>query len=425
MMARRAILHIGTAKTGTSTLQAFLAKNRAALAARGVLYPRFAGAVNHTGLCVYAARDAMRDDLRRQSGVASPDDLARFRQKLELDAAAELSSQDARVVLLSNEHLSHRLESESEIRRLRDFLARHFDDVRVTLYLRRQDRLAVSLHATHLRMGATGTEILPAEAREGLLFDYARALDLWQSVFGADAITPVIYERESLEGGSVTSDFTARWALGDGFAPVEDVNTQLGAGALEFLRRMNTALPPRQGGVPDPVRQGIAAVLSRRFPGSGLRPARSEAETFAAQFAAGNERIRARWFPERATLFSADFSDYPETADPRDLGADEAVEMTAALWRAAKEREKALAHDLALREGEIAELTGDHAAAMHHYRRAADIAPGRGPARERLAALEGDASADASRHPGNRAAPGRWRSLATLRRVLRLTGRRR
>ena len=38
-MGRRAILQIGTEKTGTTTLQHFLAANRGPLARRGFLYP--------------------------------------------------------------------------------------------------------------------------------------------------------------------------------------------------------------------------------------------------------------------------------------------------------------------------------------------------------------------------------------------------
>ena len=40
---RRCIIHIGTEKTGTSSIQHFLSMNRAALAEQGVLYTDFTG----------------------------------------------------------------------------------------------------------------------------------------------------------------------------------------------------------------------------------------------------------------------------------------------------------------------------------------------------------------------------------------------
>ena len=68
-MARSAILLIGTEKTGTTTLQHFLAANRPALAERGFLYPSFCGAINHTGLAAYALAPAKTDPLRAPYGA--------------------------------------------------------------------------------------------------------------------------------------------------------------------------------------------------------------------------------------------------------------------------------------------------------------------------------------------------------------------
>ena len=54
-MIDECILHIGTEKTGTTSIQKFLATNRTLLKANGVLYPLSPGKVNHIGLEAYAA----------------------------------------------------------------------------------------------------------------------------------------------------------------------------------------------------------------------------------------------------------------------------------------------------------------------------------------------------------------------------------
>jgi hypothetical protein len=51
------ILHIGLKKTGTTSIQRCLTKNRRQTARRGVLYPRCLGHVNHDKA---AFRDARR-----------------------------------------------------------------------------------------------------------------------------------------------------------------------------------------------------------------------------------------------------------------------------------------------------------------------------------------------------------------------------
>jgi len=66
----------------------------------------------------------------------------------------------------------------------------------------------------------------------------------------------------------------------------------------------------------------FAEVVSEFFPGRGWRPTQAEARAYMARFAATNERARSRFFPDRATLFSTDFSDLPERpvlAAPQDV----------------------------------------------------------------------------------------------------------
>ena len=50
-------LHIGVEKTGTTSIQSFLAANRTALRAEGRLYPIVPGAVGHLGLVAFALDD--------------------------------------------------------------------------------------------------------------------------------------------------------------------------------------------------------------------------------------------------------------------------------------------------------------------------------------------------------------------------------
>lgn len=61
MGARRVYLHIGQGKTGTSTIQQFLVRNRRELASHGYLYPEISGPARHLELSLYARPD-FRDD---------------------------------------------------------------------------------------------------------------------------------------------------------------------------------------------------------------------------------------------------------------------------------------------------------------------------------------------------------------------------
>ena len=55
------ILHIGTAKTGTTTLQHWFASNRESLQVQGIYYPNSLGKVNHRKLSLFAINRVTSD----------------------------------------------------------------------------------------------------------------------------------------------------------------------------------------------------------------------------------------------------------------------------------------------------------------------------------------------------------------------------
>ncbi len=344
----RAILHIGIEKTGTQTLQSFLAANRAALAARGFRHAGFGRrGNNHTGLAAYAQDDAVRDDLRIAHGVRSAGDLDAFRKRLEAEAAREIAEHPEAVFLFSNEHLASRLDTASSVARLAELLGRLFERVEVAVYLRRQEDVGTSLYSTLVKFGAHRERILPDPDHVPTRWHYDRLLALWAGAFGREALHPAVYDRASLAGGDITADFAARWGLGEGLAPVADENEGLMPHAAEVLHRLNAAYPAYHGLRPNPMRGELGAWIGRLFPGRGLRPSRAEAAAFQARFDASNEAARAAWFPDRATLFEPDLSRYPETADPRAYRFEDAVDVFRQVWRLARERERALEARLA------------------------------------------------------------------------------
>ncbi|MGH6876239.1 MAG: hypothetical protein ACREHV_02550, partial [Rhizomicrobium sp.] len=63
-MLSRCWLHIGTGKTGTTSIQHHLARNRRALLAQGYLYAMAPGSGNHHALSAFALEDEKIDAAR-------------------------------------------------------------------------------------------------------------------------------------------------------------------------------------------------------------------------------------------------------------------------------------------------------------------------------------------------------------------------
>lgn len=329
----RAILHIGMEKTGTTTLQATLYDNRGRLEQAGFVYSGAAGGTNHMLLANYALGDEDFGGLRLRAGIADADDLAHFRSRLESGLAAEIAEHPDKTFLFSNEHCQSQLAREDDIRRLRDLLARFFDPIEVMLYLRRQDRVAVSRYSTRLKAGYVPDGILSAASGPSGFYDYLSLVERWAAVFPADRLHIGIHGPGEPAGASIVEDFRRRFGLPALAEDQERKNVELDALYQEFLGLMNAKLggeetPPARFG-----RERLQRIVADIGAGSGKRPSRAQAEQFYAQFREGNEELRRRYLSERESLFDEDFSAYPEQADDAVLDLDKALDISADLWQ--------------------------------------------------------------------------------------------
>src|ERR1051325_5410046 len=153
-MLERLCLHIGVAKTGTKTLQLAMALNGDLLRQHGFVYPALPGH-HHIGLALYAANESTSARLRARIGLADGDRMAEFVGEFPSRLAAAVTSADIHTAILSNEHCSSELSTVEAISRLHALLSPLAREIRVIVYLRRQDDLAISLYSASVQAGPT------------------------------------------------------------------------------------------------------------------------------------------------------------------------------------------------------------------------------------------------------------------------------
>jgi hypothetical protein len=233
-------LHIGTEKTGTTSVQKFMELNRDLLNRYSVIYPRAPGTANHLALAGMA-QNRHDGELQSKLNISSGEDLLAFRMKLAEQLAAELSANKYAKAVMSNEHCSSRLKTDEEVSFLRDFLSRFFDQIYVIVYLRRQDEFLLSTYSTQIKCGRTKRLRLPGEGVIRDRYDYWHLLSRWARVFGNDRLICRRYERSSLVNGSIIDDFltAAGLDLSLDYERPAALNESLDADCLEFLRLMN------------------------------------------------------------------------------------------------------------------------------------------------------------------------------------------
>src|ERR1700722_4174212 len=104
-------LHIGTEKTGSTSIRNYLALNRAALLSQGYLYPRTPGATSHYALTAFALDDARIEGTRRTLGIGAHESGSRCRAEVVDALEKESALSGANAVIFSNELLSSLLRS--------------------------------------------------------------------------------------------------------------------------------------------------------------------------------------------------------------------------------------------------------------------------------------------------------------------------
>ena len=320
------IIHMGAAKTGSTTLQEFFHLNRARLRAAGVLYPASPGARQH-GLLAECCIDPAREP--DPAAAARRNDA--FRKAFAAEVGRDAAAMDH--LLVSSELLHARLWNLAEIERLKALLAPWCSSWRIVFYMRRQDRYAASLHSTYLRRGGQSDALL--EVLNPHHLDYGGILGMWSAVFGAGAMVPRVFERGALLDGDIVADFVAASGLPLALDRCErpaDRNAALSADAQWFLREFNRRRPPAVDAASDAearLRRHVADFVATAVCGPPARPDRESARAFYAGYREANAVVARRWFGREA-LFDESFADYPEATTG---AAPDAMDIAAPLLR--------------------------------------------------------------------------------------------
>jgi hypothetical protein len=325
-------LHIGTQKTGTTTLHAVGRDNRASLAARGILYPAAPGPLNHVGLTLYATGSIGNRELMRDAELRTPDDLAAYQAALPGRLRAEIAASGCATVWLSNEHLSSRVRRPDQVARLADMLHELAPDVRVVAYLRHQPEYYLSTYSMMLKAGGS-RETPPPESEREFYYNYEKMLSLWADAFGDPAIVVRVFERAAMVNGDVVDDFLALMGIerGDDVVVTASLNPSLDARALQFLRLFRQHVPRYVDGAANPDHGDVAKALEAISTGPKFRVPAATMQRIAAMFAASNARVARRFLGrENGRLFAE--TTYRDDGEIPELDVAQAVEIAAQLW---------------------------------------------------------------------------------------------
>ncbi|MEM7070015.1 MAG: hypothetical protein AAF478_14150, partial [Pseudomonadota bacterium] len=336
-MTRTLILHLGTDKTGSTSLQRILHLNRKKLRNQGILVPESFGKFNHDKLVSALLDDDVFDNVKLKILARNNWTIDQLRRHIRNSFENDLKNHPATDKIIFTSELIHsRMFRNSSINSIAEYFSGIVDEVKVIVFLRRQDRLAVSRFSTILKGGYTEYDNTFADlgARSYVntpidklpndflhYYDYEHLLQRFVRQFGRESICPIIYREDSY---NIAEEFLRAAEIPIGAIKKRDteiaVNRSLSARAQYLICQVNKIVDIRdETNNPNRDFRKLYARISNENPGKKRIYARAEAKNFYDKFRKSNEWVRANFFPDASSLFDDDFSCYPEKIDQNDL----------------------------------------------------------------------------------------------------------
>lgn len=310
----RFILHIGTEKTGTSTLQHLLHQHQQALQKQGVYYYASANRVEARTLAAAAIGDHAPDDHLKNAGINTPEQRQIFRTQVAEHFNKSMESLPASVhtVIISSEHFHSRLNKPEQLQWLQALLSPWCKELQVIVYLRRQVDLAASYYSTELKNG--GIRTLEQAARQGCkpsnhYFNYQSLLSLWGNVFKGANITPRVFDQRALQQKDIITDFFHTTKLEENHSIIKRVskrryNESLTPFGQKLLLALNIAIKNKTTRASLNELAELRILLNQQFSGPGEYLSYPIALELQSAFSASNAQVCEKWFPEKDELFS-------------------------------------------------------------------------------------------------------------------------
>ena len=277
-MVQQVWLHIGTPKSGTSSLQKYLVDQNDALKAQGLAYisPPGKSSANDLAIAINRDRPALAE--------------------LAATMNAEIESRPESIGLISSE-MFYGIDPDKLMGLLPALRTRPLN---VLVYLRRQDRYIEAMFLQKTKNGRfRGTIEDYIKKFDGSGSDYQKMLEPWENAAGA-TLVPRVLERDRLVQGNVVSDALAQMGLNaDAVETADEVNVSPGYHRVQLLQAA------AEVGLCDP--RKLQRRLAAKFPQKSAERApifdMHARLSFLNAYQSGNQALRSRYFDDHNILF--------------------------------------------------------------------------------------------------------------------------
>jgi hypothetical protein len=335
MFDLKAVVHIGTEKTGTTSIQRYLYLNRKELKSAGFHFIQSAGKLNNWMLPAFCSADAKFNEFFRAEGIKTSEEKTNFKQKFIQEFEKEIQSAPANThtFIISSEHFHSRIRSEEEMDSVYTLLSSYFDDIKIVCYLREQATTCTSYYSTHLKSAGTDSlAVFFQRCQPGnYYFNYHQVLANWERCFGLKSLDVSLFAQDQFFNSDLLDDFTAKLdpaLVGTLKKNIQFENESLKPAGQALARAVNILFPIRSGEDEDSgIRERCRKIIAQRLTGKGQQPGLAIQKSIYNGFIESNEQVRQKFFPTVERLFAPP----QEALSPVNIVEEADVEVVASI----------------------------------------------------------------------------------------------
>ncbi|MBZ7980795.1 hypothetical protein AVBRAN12642_09160 [Campylobacter sp. RM12642] len=254
----KAYLHIGTEKTGSTTIQDFINNNHKILQEQ-VYIPHSLG-YNHWPLAVLAYDDNKIDSFKITNNLLDKEEFNKYKTTLFNNLKLELEGKTN--ILFTSELIHSRLNTKEEIQKLKKILVQlGINKFKIIVYLREQGDLINSLFSEAIKWSEINEDFdftlkdnYKLEYEEGykknithfqFICDHKNTIQNWQDVFGQENIAATIFDKKYFKDNDLITDFLDKINIknNNAFIKNKNSNKSLDIYGVDLLLYINKQIP--------------------------------------------------------------------------------------------------------------------------------------------------------------------------------------
>ncbi len=301
-MRPKIILHVGTEKTGSTSIQNMLKGSYDVLLESGVLFPKSIGLPCNINLTACALEDKPNHPIRGLLGLQEGGVYSKYVSETKRALREEIKRTSPSVIIISDEHINAHLSTVESLLLYKSICEEYGDIESVIIYLRQQDEFRLSIFSEAVKAGNLTKidleDLLPVFDVIPYRLNYLSVLDNLSEAFGKNLIIPRIYDREKFPGRDICADFLNVTGIELTLEGLEEreKNKTVDAKIIRHLALISSSLKGFNTPWAEKLRQKIIQICEKIFTGPGPILQKEAHMRFLDQFEKQNKILSDKYF---------------------------------------------------------------------------------------------------------------------------------